>query len=503
MTRLVRLTLDNVRNVGHGSIDFDDLESGGSVTGIYGQNGSGKTAVIDAIECLRALLAGWQLPDGSADIINSTTKRSTISAIFRLASHRKANNGSSEVADKSTDAEKLGPHYFEYTVDLIPPENGNKAKVASEQLRIGKAPNTMGRVIIAHGTATDGTSLNLPRYAWTSFGSVGPIARDIYFAERGEQFVARSFLFLPCHLVNPDATSTTMLDHIVRNSAQERGVSSATKKLLADKVRPACVDMEDLAHYARNDIFVSTTRRSSMASFQYVPIMDNATDDTMLFNLTGQMSMSRSSSDKLHTVIDTYNAILPNLVPHLKLQIHETPAPLADDGTPQVSVELMSTHGGAPIPFRSESEGVIRITGMLALFVHAYNDPDSLVAIDEIDAGVFEFLLGDMLSQITSGAKGQLVFTAHNLRPLEVLPQECIRFTVTDTNNRFTRGANSRPTNNRRKMYLSDVDLGWDGPDLYDAPAGRMFANSLFRAAHPRQSGTQYLKPQEEGAKHA
>ena len=37
-----------MRNISHGVLDFDDLPTGGSVTGIYGQNGSGKTTVIDA-----------------------------------------------------------------------------------------------------------------------------------------------------------------------------------------------------------------------------------------------------------------------------------------------------------------------------------------------------------------------------------------------------------------------------------------------------------------------
>ncbi len=45
-----------MRNISHGVLDFDDLPTGGSVTGIYGQNGSGKTTVIDAIGILRALL---------------------------------------------------------------------------------------------------------------------------------------------------------------------------------------------------------------------------------------------------------------------------------------------------------------------------------------------------------------------------------------------------------------------------------------------------------------
>ena len=56
MIRLKRLVLDDMRNISHGILDFDDLPTGGSVTGIYGQNGSGKTTVIDAIGILRAVV---------------------------------------------------------------------------------------------------------------------------------------------------------------------------------------------------------------------------------------------------------------------------------------------------------------------------------------------------------------------------------------------------------------------------------------------------------------
>ena len=73
MIRLQRLVLDNMRNISHGVLDFDNLPAGGSVTGIYGQNGSGKTTVIDAIGILRALLSGNMLPDTAGDAISVST----------------------------------------------------------------------------------------------------------------------------------------------------------------------------------------------------------------------------------------------------------------------------------------------------------------------------------------------------------------------------------------------------------------------------------------------
>ena len=39
--------------------------------------------------------------------------------------------------------------------------------------------------------------------------------------------------------------------------------------------------------------------------------------------------------------------------------------------------------------------------------------------IDELDSGIYEYLLGECLEVMQDKAKGQLIFTSHNLRPLE------------------------------------------------------------------------------------
>ena len=55
---------------------------------------------------------------------------------------------------------------------------------------------------------------------------------------------------------------------------------------------------------------------------------------------------------------------------------------------------------------------------------------------DELDAGISEVLLGTLLHTIEETGKGQLIFTSHNLRPLEVLSKDNIVFTTTNPSNR-------------------------------------------------------------------
>lgn len=56
---------------------------------------------------------------------------------------------------------------------------------------------------------------------------------------------------------------------------------------------------------------------------------------------------------------------------------------------------------------------------ILQLLIVVYNHPSVTVAVDELDGGVFEYLLGELLNIISEKGKGQLIFTSHNLRPLD------------------------------------------------------------------------------------
>ncbi|UKI51156.1 MAG: ATP-binding protein [Clostridium sp.] len=69
---------------------------------------------------------------------------------------------------------------------------------------------------------------------------------------------------------------------------------------------------------------------------------------------------------------------------------------------------------------------------MLQLLIVIYNNSSVTVAIDELDSGVFEYLLGEILRIISDNGKGQLIFTSHNLRPLETLNKAFVAFTTTN-----------------------------------------------------------------------
>ena len=87
---------------------------------------------------------------------------------------------------------------------------------------------------------------------------------------------------------------------------------------------------------------------------------------------------------------------------------------------------------------------------------------------DELDCGIYEYLLGDLLVLMKNDAKGQLFFTSHNLRPLEVLENDSLTFTTANPKNRYLRPFSVKNTRNTRLCYLRAVVLGGKQENLYE-----------------------------------
>ncbi len=68
---------------------------------------------------------------------------------------------------------------------------------------------------------------------------------------------------------------------------------------------------------------------------------------------------------------------------------------------------------------------------------------------------------------IAEKGKGQLIFTSHNLRPLEVLDKRFIAFTTTNPKNRYIRFSNIKENNNLRNVYFNNIVLGGQKEEIY------------------------------------
>ena len=165
--------------------------------------------------------------------------------------------------------------------------------------------------------------------------------------------------------------------------------------------------------------------------------------------------------------IKAFNEVLRELVPGLQLEIEEHGISKNPRGDDVQSFTILSCRKGTKIPINCESDGIRRIVSLMSLLIGVYNQWSMTVVIDEIDSGIYEYLLGEILRIMGKSARGQLVFTSHNLRALEVLPSKYICFTSTNPEKRFTK-INRTGNSNLRDLYYRKIVLGSDDEQLYD-----------------------------------
>ena len=174
--------------------------------------------------------------------------------------------------------------------------------------------------------------------------------------------------------------------------------------------------------------------------------------------------------------------VLQQLVPGLTIGVVDLGPEVSKEGKIGRLIQLMSLKNEKAIPFQYESEGIKKIVSILQLLTVVYNNPSIAVAIDELDSGIFEYLLGELLNIISEKGKGQLIFTSHNLRPLETIDKGFIAFTTTNPDNRYIRMTNVKVNNNLRDFYYRDIVLGEQSEPVY-SPTNNYEIALAFREA--------------------
>ena len=84
------------------------------------------------------------------------------------------------------------------------------------------------------------------------------------------------------------------------------------------------------------------------------------------------------------------------------------------------------------------------------------------------DSGIYEYLLGDCLEVMQDKAKGQLIFTSHNLCPLEILENDSLLYTTVNPENCYIKSSYIKNTQNTRLSYLRTIKLGGQKEKLYN-----------------------------------
>ncbi len=445
--KINRITLTNFKNVEHGTLDFSCSKKTESasvdIIGLYGQNGSGKTALIDSLTVLKTILSGRSLPDEYANYISVEKESCSLEFLFRVST--------------STDDYKI-----EYRFDLVRKKVENESNIDSIN-ESSKYRAVIENEIINISGKTGEKKIKMQPLINTSSKN-SPFTPETKYNE----------------LIGSNKDLKTRL-MVNKQLAYERSQSFIFYKDTLHAIKNNCTVNEyayiltTLANYGNFYLYVVDTKSSGLinlnAALPFFFRFDNEkslSTGTIAIKLEGSSVVPTKVYDIIQKAISNMNSVLEQIIPGLNIKLEKLGVTLLPDKSEGCSVELVSIRDGKNIPLRYESEGIKKIISILQLLIAMYNNECMTVAIDELDAGVFEYLLGELLKIISESGKGQLIFTSHNLRPLETIDKKYIYFTTTNPINRYIQLESVQTNHNLRNFYYRDIVLGYQKEELYD-----------------------------------
>lgn len=458
VVRLASLKISNIKNVRSGQIVMPNTcrkqlsYKNAEVLGLYGQNGSGKTAVLDTLYYLQRIMIGSSLEEEIAEYIDVNGNQAEIAADFHIF------------------AETV---IYEASYKIVLQRNEKHVEIIRE---------TLSCAISNEDSRSNKT-----------------VFMDYRRSDREYAFVPKKRLD---EVVGANVENKT--DLIVARKIAEK---SNCSYVFGESSREIfCSDYENnfkhyseiikaLFKFALKDLFVIRNTHSGVISANFLLPMtfriernEVGMKGDLVVPLTEPVVLDEEEKKLLDAIIDQVNMVLFTIIPGMRIDIHNYGMQLMDSGENGYRVELVSIRENMPpIPIRMESEGIIKIISILNALIQAFGNPSICLAIDELDAGIFEYMLGELLDIFNKSAKGQLIFTSHNLRALEMLDKDSIMFSTANPDRRYIRMKNIKATNNLRDTYLRGITLGGQDEVIYEETDSLRIARAFRKAGRTIQ----------------
>ena len=456
MERIVRitgLTVDNFKSIKRGSIKFsskNDFEFG-NILGLYGQNGSGKTAIVQAIEVLQMVLNGEGFPTNVDNVINIDSQTCKLKFYFEMDLLERNFNGFFEI--KIVRDEENFMYISSETIQY-------KRDIRKEKSK-GYEPNIKRTYEQKISYTCDN-----PEFLFLSTSQNKHQTSSFSLKNASDE--ARGNLIAARKLTTKDRISFLLEDSVVT--------------LLPDEFREIIIHLKK--KISLNTFVVTNENLGLIYTDLMLPLnffLEKKNKSGITYGRTGIPGRLNSSSQDNSIVIPTEsyeticnifkqtNEVLPKIIPNLTVSLEEIGTQTLESGKQGTRIQFIANRTGKkPLPFSYESDGVKKITSVLSLLTAMFNDPNVFVVIDELDAAIYEYLLGDVVKILNNHGRGQLLFTSHNLRVLEVLGVENIMVTTTNEMNRFIHLKDIKETNNLRRVYLRAIQLGGQDEAIYE-----------------------------------
>ncbi len=540
--RINKIEFNDFRNIEHGEVEFpnssseDFLAGNPSVVGLYGQNGSGKSSVIMALGILKDVLSGKPLSEKYMSCIRYGCDRCSLTFSFSMYSKVINNNGESVLNDEDNACYNVFYSFdIAYRNEEIDSPSTDFAPVKKKVLTIENEALKyrfvgQGKTIVPKQTFIDTSSVVSGKKMRSVFGSKQKeevysgfdeeIARQYYELLAVSKAKSQSFIFSLKTISLLEKT----YDGILQKEEINKSVSTILSAMDSAESREEYADRFGELVETSDDVMAFTfflsvsaipiylVKNLRLFGTTYLHVIDTVTTgltniNTQLplllwgqvpnggvfnYRISLQMDGPTHVSEKTFPYVERslrrVSGVLEKIVPGVKLVFTDLGKTLSADNEEEHYFDISSCRGNTIIPLKFESDGIRRIVSILSLLIAAYNDASFTVAIDEIDSGIFEYLLGELFSVMVESVKGQLIFTSHNLRPLEVMPSKYLCFTTTDPEKRFTKIA-SRGNSNLRDTYFRSIVLGTRKDSVYESTDKYEIALAFYKAGHDDVGG--------------
>lgn len=458
IVRLSSLKISNIKNVRVGQIVMPNTcqkhltYKTAEVLGLYGQNGSGKTAVIDTLYYLQKIMIGSTLDKKVADYIDAASDQAEIIADFNIF---------------------IETIIYEVSYKIILQRSGDGANIVRETLScaINKNDSRSNKTVFIDYQRSQSENVFAPKKRFDEVVEANAENKtDLIVARKIAEKSNCSYIF-------GEGSREIFCRHYENHF---RHYSEVIKALF---------------QFALKDLFVIRNTHSGVISANFLLPMAFKIEQKEIgmkgdfaVPLTEPVVLNEERKKILDKIVEQINMVLFTIIPGMKIDVYHYGMQLTDSGENGYRVELVSVRENMPpIPIRMESEGIIKIISILNALIQAFGNPSICLAVDELDAGIFEYMLGELLDIFNKSAKGQLIFTSHNLRALEMLDKDNIMFSTVNPERRYIRMKNVKASNNLRDTYIRGITLGGQDEVIYEETDSLRIARAFRKAGRTIQ----------------
>ena len=459
--KIKEICVENLKNVKYGKIDLRTSKGKQvSLLGLYGQNGSGKTTLIDSLDILKFYLMGIEIKQDYANMITQGKQYSRLSYVFELIDE-----------EKSYENQYLVKLSFSFRKNKVKIENNDiQDKYKGKEISL----EVFNEVLSYSYKSTDENIIENTIIDTSDSNTFKPKSKYKEILGNEKDIKERV-------VIDKNHTNKSSKSYIFSNEFMtlfNLKCENAHYKFL----------INTLSYYGKSNLNVLYAASIDAVNNQLMPMyLYNISDKKVMSGVLGidlirPFPVPEAIYKNVKEAFKQINIVLKQLIPNMQLIINELGKETNKNMIPCIIIELISERDGFSIPLRFESAGIRKILSTLSLLITVYNNFDVTVAIDEIDAGIFEYLLGELLNIFSDGSKGQLIYTSHNLRALETINKDFTAFTTTDENNRYIHFKGIKANNNLRDYYFTDIVFGEQEVETYQKTNKYEIALALHNA---------------------